>query len=552
MISTLLALQAAGAAAVPPLDPVPVTAPRPTPVATDGIARIESVALFKNGLAWVRAAATLPGDEPVVLGSAPEPVHGTFWIRSETQVVARTTRAPAEVPFDGRWQDDPQVDLAGARVAIRLRSDGPTVTGRVAPAPKEPEQEFDSRYEQNGWGWWHRRRSLDYQQQHLRRSHIAVEDERGGTTHVPVSEIALLRILEPPPPRVELRPGLVLTAREGATEQNVEISYLTKGLSWAPSYRIDLGADGKLSLTQAAVVRNELAPLRDVELELVTGDPNTPLSHVLSPLAPEQSWRDFFDSVARRFSAQVDGMLTQVAPDASSSSSESGAAPPPEADEGVGLDHRSIGRHDLGLGDALKVEVETGTADYELVVEWTVPDEDAQSDRYQRYTASNPKDHSHEPWDALRFTNPLKRPMSTGPATITEGGRFLGERVVGWAAPGAEVVIPVTKALAITAEFTQFDVEKSREILVRRGARYVQNTVRGEIKVSNTRDRPVVMIVRRRILGLLAESDGEPVVRLEETSGSPIDPPRTVTWKISLAPREERTVRFDYVRLTRR
>jgi len=50
--------------------------------------RIVSVMLFKNGLAVVKREVTVPAAGAYRLETAAEPVHGTFWIESDTKVEA--------------------------------------------------------------------------------------------------------------------------------------------------------------------------------------------------------------------------------------------------------------------------------------------------------------------------------------------------------------------------------------------------------------------------------------------------------------------------------
>ena len=45
--------------------------------------RITSVGLFKNGLAVISRAVTVPASGTYRVEDVPEPVHGTFWIKSD-------------------------------------------------------------------------------------------------------------------------------------------------------------------------------------------------------------------------------------------------------------------------------------------------------------------------------------------------------------------------------------------------------------------------------------------------------------------------------------
>jgi hypothetical protein len=89
--------------------------------------RIESVGLFKNGLAVVKRVIDVPairtasGSESFVISDVPEPVHGTFWVESNAQVHTRVTTRNVVMPLDDRAGTDFQRDLIGRDVPIHLR-----------------------------------------------------------------------------------------------------------------------------------------------------------------------------------------------------------------------------------------------------------------------------------------------------------------------------------------------------------------------------------------------------------------------------------------------
>ncbi|MGD0090436.1 MAG: hypothetical protein ABSE73_11000, partial [Planctomycetota bacterium] len=60
---------------------------------------IVSVGLFKNGLAVVRREVQLPGPGTFVVGDAPEPVHGTWWVESSVPIETRMTMREVSEPL---------------------------------------------------------------------------------------------------------------------------------------------------------------------------------------------------------------------------------------------------------------------------------------------------------------------------------------------------------------------------------------------------------------------------------------------------------------------
>lgn len=102
--------------------------------------------------------------------------------------------------------------------------------------------------------------------------------------------------------------------------------------------------------------------------------------------------------------------------------------------EGPDLHYQPVGSRSLEQGDSLAFRVAKADASYERIVEWFVPDtRDATGRPVDDYDRRQHRElYQDAAWDAIRFSNPLPFPMTTGPAMVTEKGRFLGrERASG-------------------------------------------------------------------------------------------------------------------------
>src|SRR5262249_2725958 len=104
-----------------------------------------------------------------------------------------------------------------------------------------------------------------------------------GRAYLEASEIAYVEA-EGADEKIKRRqPRLLLTIGETDKAQNkVFISYLTRGLSWAASYRVDITDPKTLILEQHAVIKNELADLDGAEIKLISGFPSVQFAHVTS------------------------------------------------------------------------------------------------------------------------------------------------------------------------------------------------------------------------------------------------------------------------------
>jgi hypothetical protein len=70
--------------------------------------KIVAVGVFKNGLALVQQEVQVPGAGTYQLDTAPEPVHGTFWVKSNCQVETTLKLVDVETPRPVRgFQEEP-------------------------------------------------------------------------------------------------------------------------------------------------------------------------------------------------------------------------------------------------------------------------------------------------------------------------------------------------------------------------------------------------------------------------------------------------------------
>jgi hypothetical protein len=516
--------------------------------------RITSAGLFKNGLAVVRRTVTLPADGTYEIRNVPEPVHGTFWIESDAVTETRVTTRQFEAPLAGRPVTDLSGDLAGKHVTIHFRDGIPAISGRVADRPPERGSDAWSRaYEQPAygrWGWWSTAPPRNVPAPNAR--FLLLETDT-GLVYVDTSTIAQVHVKDPNGVAMRRRPVLLITAsgltREPAT---VVISYLAKGIAWAPSYRLDISDPATLLIEQKAVIRNELEDLDDVEIELISGFPSVEFSHVLSPLSPRTTWASFFTQLSQRFAPErgsMRGVVTQQAVMYN--------APPPgpgvdmpviPTGDGVDLHYHAVGRRTLLEGDSLMLRVAEGRTAYERIVEWVVPDTRNADGRFieEWQRQQNPEQYRDAAWDALRFRNPLDFPMTTGPATIIAADRFNGQRTSHWVSPGELSTLRVTKALSIRTRSSEQEEPGDREIVHIGGRRFRKPNVKGQLLVRNHRQETITLVVRRQFSGELIEADGEPRLELREEGVYSVNPRNELTWTISLEPGEERSLRYRY------
>jgi len=491
--------------------------------------KIVAVDLFKNGLAIIKCELTLGKPGTYVLEDVPQPVHGTFWVTSPATVEAVVKLREVEVPADESTPSNLQEDLAGKKVTLHFKGGNrPPVVGTMAklkPA-KADEPVAPGRF-------------------------LIIQTAK-GRSYVEASEVSSVEAEDAGDKVKRHQPRLLLTLLPtDKAETKVIIRYLTHGMAWAPSYMIDITDPKMLTLEQNAVVRNELSNLDNVDMKLISGYPSVQFAHVRSLLSPRTSLATFFAELGNGRTRETDGldnsvMTQQVALNNYRGGAVSvtlGATP---AGEGVDLHYQSIGKRTLAEGETLGLTVAKGKAEYERIVEWLIPDT---RNEYGQHNHQGPSENDSA-WDALKFKNPLSYPMTTGPATVTSGGAFNGQRMSYWVNSGEETGLRVSKALSVrtrSIENEQLTKEGStRDFVWVGGRQYRKVTVEGELAVSNHRKETVSMVIRRLFSGDLVTAEGSPKVSLREEGAFSINKRNALLWTMSLKPGEEKTVKYSY------
>ncbi len=152
-------------------------------------------------------------------------------------------------------------------------------------------------------------------------------------------------------------------------------------------------------------------------------------AHVMSPLASRTSLAQFFEELNQRGSRGADVLSQQTLATSNSASMLALSMVATPSGEGVDLHYQSIGNRTLAEGDALSLRVARGESAYDRIVEWPIPDMRNEYGRYAGSSSGGEDDEAPDTaWDALKFKNSFKFPMTTGPATVTAAGRFNGHK----------------------------------------------------------------------------------------------------------------------------
>ncbi|HVS17450.1 MAG TPA: hypothetical protein VMT18_02535 [Planctomycetota bacterium] len=533
------ALTLAAACAAPALQDA---APRE---ARDVQSHVRRAALFKNGLAFVRREVALPeGAAELRLVDLPPPVHGTFWISADP---ARAKLGPAVARADERRELVPAGTIPellranlGRSVTLHL-TDGTTLSGALAAMPA-PEIEApggpDLRF--------------GYVPPRPQPLELIFLDDGETTTLFSAADVRrlsapkgeLLRSFERRTPAVSLT---VDCERVSGGETDLELAYLTRGLTWAPSYVVDISDSEHARLSAKAVVINESEDLVGATLEFVTGFPNLQFGSVVDPLALRGDLDAFFAALGQQPQAQP-VVLRQSVMSNVRMEGDSGGGFPDYGVPGQGTAVEDLFFYEqrdvtLARGERALYGLFTLDVPFRHVYEWSIPD--TIEPEPMRYGQPERTDEE-EVWHSLRLENTSALPWTTAPAMTLSGGRLLGQDTLRYTAPGASTTLRITRAIDVAAERAEFETARERGLRPFGSGTYDLVTVDGILRITNQRPEPIELEVEKHLRGELTANPDEARVETVAEGLRRVNPSQRLKWNVSVDAGATLELRYTY------
>jgi hypothetical protein len=529
----------------------------------DAKLRIERIALFKNGLGFFTSDATLPENAKTVrFGQLPVPSFGTFWVGYPKDVKVRSLVTSME-----DWEEKFPVQSIGQLLQANA---GRKVTLRTGPEDKDVVEgtvvswvtETEVPEPPNPYFMEIRRRqdpNRRYVSGVLSGNVLLIKTDKGtialnagSITRADFGGSDIITSV----PTIQKLPSIRMELDRPANGKKVSISYLARGVTWAPSYLIDLSDVKTARFSAHALVVNELADFKNVKLDLVTGFPNIKFGEVLSPIAMSESLADFLNSLASGRTEAARGrreMLTQQAVlmnvpvfDAFETPPIPGYSTVAEGLVSEDLFLYPVDDFTLKRGETAWIPLFTAEMPYKHIYTWKIGDFLDKEDRYRAEAERADGKIAEEVWHSCRLVNNLKMPLTTAAAEFVKDGAFTGQDVCYYTAPGAETTIRINRAMNVLAEEAEVEVERRRNAATFYGYQYDLVKVRGELKLRSRIDKPVNVEVTKELSGEILETlpDAKDVQTAKGLKQ--VNPKHVLTWEIELKSGDEQKLSYLY------
>ena len=361
----------------------------------------------------------------------------------------------------------------------------------------------------------------------------------------------------------------------GEKDSKAVLSYLTPGLTWAPSYSLVLDRDTKtLKLEGKACLMCDLSFLEgDIipEVCLVTGQPNMLYQNISDPLVSNISASDFVDRLEGGMGHSnfgYGGVTRQTARKSTG----------PRAPRAYHLSQQSTGLFGGTFG-AAEVEEAEGIDSGETVEDFfhyvlkNVPikrDHPISMDfinkvpsiKYEDvyFVDLNSADMENkgavEVKHAISFKNTTGQPLTTAPATVLSkaepNSKFLVQGLMKYCWPGHDANLEITSTHDVQVNFSvKSDTTENPE---KDGEYVMYSTLHTcEVVLVNYKQESVKCKVEHSLRGAITASDPDVKSKIEKiVSYHDINPQAKYVWEINVGPQETNKIVFSYIFKERR
>lgn len=504
---------------------------------------ITEVSLFKNGLGFFIAEGNLPaGSNPISITDLPRAVHGTYWFHYQpNSITFRGITASTNIETTSRSAANlAEILTANINREVELRTGNEILKGKIIKILSSDDGDNNSFNS-----------SSLYARVTSPASPNAVIFESGGTQGViTISNIQGIRTdgeLASSIPQVRSVQSLKInySANQSAP---YSISYLGRGITWAPSYEIDISKSDNAHVRLKAEVINDAADLSNIRLNFISGYPNIAFSSIDAPLTSGQALDDFLSALSgggSQWYRRRESMITQQA------MLNAAIYDAPEAvtqvySGGYEGDLFYYGTDGITLkkGERAYYQLMEGYLPYQHIYTWKVAESEG---GILRSSAES----SEEVWHCIKLTNNFKEPWTTAPAIIISNNRILGQDLNYYTAPAGQTRVRITRAMEIAASCSENEVDRKINEVRIRSTSFDKVTVEGVLSIRNDKNEPVAIEITKVFEGTKIEAEETPKETKIAENIHDDNPHTKLEWILTLPAHSKKEIKYSYSVLVR-
>jgi hypothetical protein len=344
-------------------------------------------------------------------------------------------------------------------------------------------------------------------------------------------------------------------------EQNIEMMYLQKGISWVPSYAIDLVSDTKAKLTLRATLMNDVEDIQNANLNFVVGVPNFAYSYLQSPLTSNESVVNFINTLNQNsnsnpsFNRRSDNIVSQSLANYAQieAPEEEIVFKGMEGQDAEDLYFYTLANVSLPKGGRAFYDILQAEIDYQHIYEVELKGNNENSYYGKDFTQ---EEKPNSVFHSIRLKNDSKMPWTTGTALITKmvnnQSSPLSQDKLNYIPVGGKGKLKITIAPNISAKHSERELNRVENQKKKDGYMYDLVTVEGKIELKNYKDKTVKLNILRRIIGEAQKSSEKWEAKKLFDFYSGVNAFTQAEWDIDLNAGQSKEITYEYKIYVRR
>lgn len=515
----------------------------------------KKLSLFKNGYGTVTLEGKTAEGTAMELGNLPIPSYGSFWFSAEPGVSVRdlvSSKVKIIIPKPDYARSELLAANAGRLVKITTEKGG-QITGKMV---KSGNKEVLDSHRPNLMGAISSPMEDGYDMSRSSQGMTGSVLLETGTGYMMLREgdIQQVEFLDrnisfPSWPAERTR--VVMNLERSAPGKTVTVNSLTSGISWLPSYRVELGAEGHGYLQCKASIMNELMDLDKVDMELISGFPALKMTGLPSPIAMKQSMSALLSALgsdnpgteyARSLTSNY--MSQARTPQPVFNMAPAMAIDPGKIKQAEDLFFYSIPDFSCKYRETVTRTLFDGSIPCRHIYTWDVP--------HQQILAEWKKSRSHvasplDIWHCIQLTNALNQPWSTGIVEFVSQGRLAGQSTLTFTNPGEHVVVRLNKSMEAVTDVSEETVFSEK--VSYKSSTCQKHTVEGTLTVKNISGKEMDIRVNKAVIGIPQAVSENGEMSSLPNGNRHLNPDGKIWWKITLKPGEEKKLTYQYTYL---
>lgn len=374
-----------------------------------------------------------------------------------------------------------------------------------------------------------------------------------------VSEIRRIDFFEKPEQEYErtsqeVKPVLQVDFATDKKQQELDLMYLSNGLSWTPLYLIELTGAERAKLSLRAEVVNTIEDIENTDVNFVVGVPNFSFADKLSPLIALAHPQYPGNVTARSMNMLSNTIASQTI---TYSVEEDFAFDVPATTSGLqGSAEEDLYFYtleDMSLKKGGRGHYPVFTADINIahIYECNLPQNNTDKYAYREDYLFSP--NPNKVFHSIKVVNDTEYPFTTGAALVVKNEQDtkpISQDRLNYTPVNGNSFVKLTEAPDVHIKQAEKAVNRSENAkkITRGGDAYYYDliTVAGQVKVKNYKTQKIDLNIRRPIIGELKETSIKWLTSERINTSGNLNKLTDVCWETSVNAGDELTITYTY------